>query len=428
MTGSGSGSQSPVGMLVGGGELPLEIARSLRQSGRSVHVVAIDGEADQDWSDFTCTPVNWGAIGGILAALKGAGCRELVIVGRVRRPDMLKIRPDLGLFLALARVLQLITAGGDDSLLRRCLRFFEDHGLTVRGPGELAPELLAPLGAIGRHVPDEADETDIALGFAAVRALGRFDIGQGVVAKAGQLIAVEGAEGTDRLIGRLRQSSGAILVKCPKPGQELRIDMPAIGPRTVEMAVDRGLRGIAVEAGNVLVAGRGDVSRAADKAGIFVAGAKPAEDGHGLIALDEKLDRLGQRSCGASAARDARLAAQVIAVLRRFSERAAVLVVRHHVLAVGIGESVPAFLARTRNLGQWGDRGWWRRGALAVSCGPQIDRSGIDAAAAMRLAAIVIGEAPRKADGAILATHCDRLRVALLAGSREESRLHDQDR
>ena len=164
--------QAPIGMLAGGGNLPLEIARSIMRRGRTVHAVLIAGEADQDWSGIPHTKVNWGAIGGMIGALKGAGCRELVIIGRVRRPDPLKLRPDMGFFLALPRILSLFSAGGDDSLLRRCLSFFEDHGLTVRSPAEMAPDLIAGPGTLGSIKPAAQSEEDMTLGFAVVRALG----------------------------------------------------------------------------------------------------------------------------------------------------------------------------------------------------------------------------------------------------------------
>ena len=204
---------------------------------------------------------------------------QLVIAGGVRRPDLWKIRPDVGFFTSLPRIVGLM-AGGDDSVLTSVVRFFEQKGLAVRGAHEVAPDLLAGAGAIGSLALSEQGRADAGLGFAVRAALGPLDAGQAVVVAHGKVLAIEGAEGTDAMLQRVAGLPGrgraglrdGVLTKGPKPGQELRVDMPVIGPRTVAAAVAAGLEGIAVEQGVVLVLDKADAVRAADAAGLAVEG------------------------------------------------------------------------------------------------------------------------------------------------------------
>ena len=149
----------------------------------------------------------------------------------------------------------------------------------MRGAHEIAPTLLAPSGAFGGIVPSAEDEQDIAHALALLGALGPFDVGQAVVIARGHVLAIEAAEGTDEMLkrcGTLRQWGGhkrsGVLVKAPKPGQELRVDMPVIGPRTVELAAAAGLAGIAVGQGKVMIADQADMVSLADRHHIFVTG------------------------------------------------------------------------------------------------------------------------------------------------------------
>lgn len=396
-------SDSPVGILAGGGGLPLEIARGIRGRGRGVHIVAIDGEADADFAGYSVTRVNWGQIGRMVTAFRQAGCRELVIVGRVKRPDLRRIKPDLGLFLSLPKILRLITAGGDDGVLRRVVRFFEGKGFRVAAPSEVAPEIVVREGSLGRVGLARAEVADVQLADAVVGALGAFDIGQGAVVRHGRVLALEGAEGTDGMLRRIgvRQMSDAVagpalragvLVKRPKPGQELRIDLPAIGPDTVRLAAAAGLAGIAVAADYVLVAERDTVRALADAAGLAVAGlridpgrrntpAEPAEK-MGAIAV------LGQHAAGRDDLADARRGCGVLSTLSPHCRSLGGVVIRRHVLAIETGEGLTALLARATGLRQWGDRAK-RRGALVIAHGAVLQSSHVATVAQMGLAGIV---------------------------------------
>ncbi len=222
-------------------------------------------------------------MGKLFASLKTHDCRDVVLVGRLQRPNLWKIRPDFGLLASLPAILKL-TRGGDDSVLKRVVRLFEGKGFRVVGAHEIAPELTAPEGPLGSRCPSTQDMEDIALGMKVVAALGKLDVGQAAAVARGYVLAVEAAEGTDEMLRRcrslhqwgLKQPSG-VLVKCPKPGQELRIDMPVIGPHTVDLAADAGLRGIAVASGQVLLAEPQVLVERAEARGLFVIGISQAE-------------------------------------------------------------------------------------------------------------------------------------------------------
>jgi len=172
--------------------------------------------------------------------------------------------------------------GGDNHLLSTMGKILEQDGFHLLGAHEVAPEILVPEGVLGRAQPSERDRADIALGLDYLRAAGPYDVGQAVVVAGKHVLAVEAIEGTDQMLariaqlrtnGRLRAPTGTgVLVKAPKPGQDLRFDMPSIGPLTVEAAAQAGLAGIAVVAGGSIVAEPEKLVAAADRANIFVVG------------------------------------------------------------------------------------------------------------------------------------------------------------
>ena len=165
---------------------------------------------------------------------------------------------------------------------RALATLFEEQGLRVLGAHEVAPEILMPLGPLGGRQPSETDRSDIARGLALLRATGPFDVGQAVVISDNRVLAVEAADGTDLMLERLAElrdkgrilarKGGGVLIKAPKPMQDRRIDLPSVGPRTVEGIARAGLAGIAVVAGSTIVAEPGRIATVADKAGVFVIG------------------------------------------------------------------------------------------------------------------------------------------------------------
>ena len=246
--------------------LPREVAHSVVNRGGSVHIVMLEG-ADPALETFPHTRVNWAQLGRATAALKRAGVREILVLGAGARPSFRNARPDFAFIRSLPAVLRLLKAGGDDAVLRGLLGVLEAQGLTVVGVGDVAREQLIAEGALTEHSPSPEDAADIEKGFALIAALGRYDIGQAAIVTDGRIEAIEGAEGTDRMLKRVaearriadRRGRRGVLVKRPKPGQDLRVDLPAIGPNTVRNADAAGLAGIAVMAGHVLAAKRSEM-------------------------------------------------------------------------------------------------------------------------------------------------------------------------
>lgn len=277
--------QGPLGIIAGGGGLPCVVAEAAKVRGLSLHIVGIRGEASDAIERFPHTWVKWGEVGKLFDALEKHDCRDLVIIGGVTRPDLANVKFDLGAVRNLPFLISL-GVGGDDHVLSSVVRFLEKKGYRVHGADEVAPELLAGKGRLGEHAPSAEDKADIDLAFAVVEALGRFDVGQAAVVAKGYVVAVEAAEGTDAMLERcstLRDSGKArgrgltgVLVKAPKPGQEQRVDLPTIGPETVRKAAAAGLAGIAVAAGQVLIAERATTIAETDRLGLFLIGQRLA--------------------------------------------------------------------------------------------------------------------------------------------------------
>lgn len=387
-------SEGRIGILAGGGSLPLEIAQSLAARGVPAFLVLIEGEADADFSGLDATRANWGQIGRMIHSLQQAGCTRLVLAGRVRRPDLGRIKPDLGLVRALPTVLRLISAGGDDRVLRGVIGYLERHRLRVIGPGEAAPELLAPAGVLGALAPDAVAQSDIAIGLAVVGALGGFDVGQAVVVRDGRIEAIEGAEGTDAMLARViadrsgAPTDGGVLVKRAKPGQELRVDLPAIGPATITRAAEAGLAGIAVEAGRTLLLERREMRRRADAAGLFVVARDVAAAPRPAARRPAPARTIRGDALPAALARDAAKGAGVLTALAPCIASGGVVVVRGHVLAIETGEGLEALLGRAAALRQWGSRRWRRRDGTLV--GGETATAAIEAVAAAGLAGLVV--------------------------------------
>lgn len=271
-----------LGIIAGGGELPAAIAESARAAGRDVFVFALQGMAQaQDINPF---PHDWGSLGEVgkgMKVLRDAGVTEVTLAGKVARPEWNAIKLDAKGALALPKVVAAAMKG-DDALLRVMVELFEKEGFRVIGTAEAAPDLVMPKGKLGRHALTKAQENDIAVGVKAARALGALDIGQAVAVCEGLVLAVEAAEGTDAMIGRIaslptavrgtKANRRGVLVKTPKPKQERRVDLPVIGVHTIEMAAEVGLAGVAVEAGAALLMHRARTIETADRLGLFIIG------------------------------------------------------------------------------------------------------------------------------------------------------------
>ena len=274
-------------LVAGAGRLPEQVAHSLDRAGRVFKVLALRGFTDRALRARADDTVDLLDIGETLRILEGWGPATVVPAGGVARPSPAAILNAAAAFRNRV-ALRNLADGGDDRLLRGALALLEENGHTVCGVHEVAPDLLSPAGMIGGHRPDAAGEASIATGRAVLAALSSFDVGQAVVVAADRVLAVEGPEGTDRMLararalarkpwdllpwGRMRSLPATVLVKCAKDGQDLRIDLPAIGPRTVRNAAAAGCVGLAVEAGRTLLIDRPETIAEADRLGLFLIG------------------------------------------------------------------------------------------------------------------------------------------------------------
>jgi hypothetical protein len=273
---------SPIGLIAAGGAMPFAVADSLKARGVDAVLFALKGACDPGPVErFRHHWISVGQIGRAAKLFRNEGCRDLVFIGSLVRPALSEIRLDWGTLRVIGHVLAAFR-GGDDHLLSGIGRILERDGFRMVGIKDVAPDLLVPVGSMTRAAPDANAAADIAKGREVLSALGPFDVGQAVVVIDGQVVAVEDIEGTDGLLARVARLRGerriraeagrGVLVKMPKRGQDLRFDLPAIGPRTVEGAVEAELAGIAVLAGNTLVAEPQAVIEAADAAELFVNG------------------------------------------------------------------------------------------------------------------------------------------------------------
>jgi DUF1009 family protein len=282
MSDAGAAEDRPLGIICGGGSVPLAVADAVAARGRRVVLFPLIGWGDEKAvSRYPHQWVHLGQFGRVCRLARNAGCRDLVFIGTLIRPSPWQCRLD---WLTIRFLPQILGAfrGGDDHLLSSVGRLFEQQGFRLIGAHEVAPEILVAEGPLGSRKPSERDLADIAKGLALIAAVGAFDVGQAAVVANGHVIALEGIEGTDQMLtrvaelrtnGRLRAPPGAgVLVKAPKPHQDRRFDLPAVGPSTVELAAKAGLAGVAILAGGAVIAEPQRVAKLADEAGIFVAG------------------------------------------------------------------------------------------------------------------------------------------------------------
>ena len=264
-----------LGIVAGGGQLPRRLVESCRASGRDVFVLALEGAAEPE--TVRGVPHAWCRMGAAvtgLSLLRENNVTELVLAGSVRRPSLVTLRPDWRAAKLFARI--GYRALGDDGLLSAVVSELEQEGFRVLGVDQLLDGGGVAEGPLGKIYPDLQSVADIERGLRIARAIGALDIGQAVVVQQGLVLGVEAVEGTDELLRRCaalrREGPGGVLVKVEKPGQERRADRPTIGHRTVVLAAETGLLGIAIEAEATIVLDRDEVIRTADRAGLFVVG------------------------------------------------------------------------------------------------------------------------------------------------------------
>jgi len=271
----------PLAIVAGRGNLPKLLAEHCVRTARPYRVVRVGGMA-LDWlGSHPVIEAEFERFGALFEALHSAGCTSVVFAGGMERPNLDPARFDAKTLEIVPKLIPAL-GKGDDTTLRAIAGIFEAEGFAVEAAHSLLGNLIAPIGALGAHSPTPADLDDVARALVITEALGRVDVGQGAVVAQGLCLGLESLQGTDRMLEFVAASSdglrpdpaGAkgVLLKRPKPGQDLRMDMPAIGPDTVRLAANAGLAGIAVLAGGVLVLDRAKSVALADKLGLFVYG------------------------------------------------------------------------------------------------------------------------------------------------------------
>ncbi|MBE6453835.1 MAG: LpxI family protein [Alphaproteobacteria bacterium] len=267
-----------LGIIAGGGNIPQKLISQCIQQNRDFVVLAIEGNAEKNLFDGYNVEHKWiriGQAGSGFQYFAKQGVKDVVMVGTIRRPSFFDLVPDLRTTAFFAKV--GAKALGDDGLLRAVADEIEKDGMKVKGIHEVMPDILVKQGVLTKRKPSKQDIIDIKRGVEAAFELGRLDIGQAVIVQQGLVLGVEGIEGTDELIRRCkeyrRKGGGGVLVKLRKPQQDMRIDLPTIGPRSVERAHETGLEGIVVHAGNGLIVDEKETIALADKYKMFIIGA-----------------------------------------------------------------------------------------------------------------------------------------------------------
>jgi UDP-2,3-diacylglucosamine hydrolase len=262
-----------IGLIAGNGQFPTLFAQAARAKGLLVHAVAHELEADPSLAQQvdSLTWVKVGQLEGILHHFKSRGVTEAVMAGGIGRiRSFTQARPDLGAL----RVVATLRSMRDDEMLRAVAAYFETHGVRIVAPTDYVPEVLAGEGHLAGPVPSKQQLRDAEVGHEVATALGQVDVGQTVIVKDGAVLAVEAVEGTDEAIRRGGRygGKGAVVVKRSKSGQDLRFDLPAVGPMTLEVMREVGASALIVEAGKTVLLERARLLKWAERLNITIVG------------------------------------------------------------------------------------------------------------------------------------------------------------
>ncbi len=279
-----SNNNGPIAIIAGSGLLPALIAKRLKSTGHSYRILALRGFADPETTRSADRILDFLDVRGILDCLKNWGTTGVVLAGSVRRPKPTVLLGSYSLFRNMSELKELV-ARGDDHLLRGAVAILEDHGFKVIGAHEIAPEITCEQGILTKRDPSVSEYEAITCGAELLKVISPFDIGQGVVVSGCQILAIEGPEGTDKMLRRvatlqkksffLRSPSpfaNSVFVKTAKTQQDLRVDMPAVGPKTIREIARAGIGGIALGAKKTLILDREETIREANRCNVFLVG------------------------------------------------------------------------------------------------------------------------------------------------------------
>jgi DUF1009 family protein len=266
---------SPIGLVAGNGQFPLEFAENARARGLVVVTVAIKGEADKriEALSQSTTWVSVGQLGKLVRSLRRAGCRQVAFAGGVTRVNFVDgFRIDwVGL-----RMLSKLRSFNDDSIMRGIIATVENGGIQVIGASTLLEKSVPKAGTLTKRGLTHDEVENAKIGWEAARTTGALDIGQSIVMRNKTIIAVEAVEGTDATIKRAAavRGEGGVLVKLAKPIQDLRIDLPAIGVRTIELMHENRITALVVEAGKAIMLDPQGILEAAHRLDIAIVAAE----------------------------------------------------------------------------------------------------------------------------------------------------------
>ncbi len=266
-----SEERETLGLIAGGGQFPLLVARAAKEQGLRVVAVAHRGETDSSLEHYV-DEIVWiklGQLGRLIKALNKAGAEKALMAGSITKKRMFEnIQPDLK-GLAVASKLAFLH---DDGILRAVSEELARKGIEVVSCASYLPELLAPPGCLTSTKPGNVEKADIRFGWKIAKELGRLDVGQSVVVRRKTVLALEAIDGTDETIlrgGKLARKK-AVVVKVSKPGQDLRFDLPSVGLETLHVMSRVKATVLAVETGKTLMFNRAEMIEYADKEGISI--------------------------------------------------------------------------------------------------------------------------------------------------------------
>lgn len=274
-----SKEKNKVAIIAGGGDLPNRITYYLEQEQIPYIVLAIADNCAQDFlakhRHFNILP---GQVKNTLAILAAEKVTDIVFAGHIKRPGILNLKTDSEGLTLLAKIAKA-KIRGDDQVLSIITDFLESKGYRIIAPNDIMPSLLAPIGILSKATPSEMDLDDITLGKKILNNLSKYDIGQAIIVENGLVLGIEGPEGTSNLLSRsstLKREATkcGVLVKIKKQKQDVRIDLPTIGPKTIEQIFEAGLNGVAIQAKNCIILDIEKTIELANKKGIFIIGIK----------------------------------------------------------------------------------------------------------------------------------------------------------
>lgn len=262
-----------IGLIAGDGRFPIIFAENVRRLGFSVSAIAHIGSTLPELESYV-EHIHWLKIGQFskaLAALKKDGVRQAVMLGGIKKANVFTtLRPDLRALAIFSR----LKYWKDDAILREVAGELEKEGIEICESTFGLEGILADEGVLTKKSPNIKEEGDIQFGWETLETLGALDIGQCVVVKDRVIVAVEAVEGTDEAVtrGGALAGKGGVVVKRTKPHQDLRFDLPAIGPQTIRTMITAQASVLAIEAGKTVVLDREEVLSLANKADIAIVG------------------------------------------------------------------------------------------------------------------------------------------------------------